>query len=160
MPAPNFFYPLIRVLPFIVLSLPLAELVLGIALYRRCGDAFVWWLGAGAFLGVWLLLRAKNAFGVAFQSLSRGDPQSMAASLWILVAGARAFFSGLLLLFPGVLSDLLGLTILLFPGRSAGPAAAWNGSEKSAVIEGEFREVPEESSQLTHEPLQKKKPDT
>lgn len=139
----------LRFLPLIVLSLPVAELLLDILLYRRYGDGFLWWLAGSGVAGIWLLLRARDAFGAALRTLSGGDARSMAASLWVLLAGARAFFAGLLLLFPGVLSDLLALVIVLLPGRAIqtlaqGPAAAAH----DGVIEGEFREVKDETPRL------------
>ena len=61
----------------------------------------------------------------------------MVASLWALLAGARAFFAGLLLLFPGVLSDLLALVIMLLPGRAIQPLAQGPATTQDGVIEGE-----------------------
>ena len=68
------------------------------------------------------------------------------------MAGARAFFAGLLLLFPGVLTDVVALLIVLLPGRVL-PAPSQRtggaqGAANDAVIEGEFREVKEDVPRL------------
>lgn len=143
------FRPFLRFLPLIVLTLPAVELLLDMVLYRRWGDSFVWYLGGAALAGVWLLLRAKETFGAALRGLAGGGRQSLAASLWVLLAGARAFVAGLLLLFPGLLSDALALLVLWLPGRVIDgrvgtPANAANDS----VIEGEFHEVREDPIRL------------
>ena len=49
---------LLRFLPLIVLSLPVAELLLDLAMYRRYGDGFLLWLAVAGMAGVWLIVRA------------------------------------------------------------------------------------------------------
>ena len=155
----GFLRGLMRFLPLIVLSLPAAEFVLDLALYRHYGDRFLWWLAVAAMAGVWLLVRAKESFRAALRGMAGGaaggDSRALASSLWGLLAGARAFFAGLLLLFPGVLTDLLALLIVLLPGRVlATPASGAGGgggphfAANDAVIEGEFREVKDDTPRL------------
>ena len=148
---------MLRFVPWIVLSLPVAEGLLDLALYRRYGDGFLVWLAVAALAGLWLLVRARESFRVALRGIAKGasggDARALSSSLWGLMAGARAFFAGLLLLFPGVLTDALALLIVLLPGRvmraaslrtgSAGPVAAHD-----AVIEGEFREIKDDAPRL------------
>jgi UPF0716 protein FxsA len=147
------FRGLLQYLPLIVLSLPVAELLLDLALYRRYGNAFLMWLGAGAVAGIWLLLRAKESFRAALRGIgggaAGGDTRALSGSLWSLLAGARAFFAGLLLLFPGVLSDALALLIVLLPGQVLTPPAMRAAdAANDAVIEGEFREVKDDTPRL------------
>ncbi len=137
-----------RWLPMILLSLPVAELLLDLYLYRLFGDRYLWWLMAAAITGIWLLLRAKETFGRSLRGMAGGDARFMVGSLWTLLAGARAFFAGLLLLFPGVLSDVVALVILLLPGRVISPVAAPMQAANDDVIEGEFREVKDDQSRL------------
>lgn len=149
---------LMRFLPLIVLSLPVAEFVLDLMLYRRYGDRFLLWLAVAAMAGVWLLVRAKESFRAALRGMAGGaaggDVRALSSSLWGLLAGARAFFAGLLLLFPGVLTDALALLIVLLPGRvlaAAPSSAAGSASDyaaNDAVIEGEFREVKDDTPRL------------
>ncbi len=148
---PSSFLPhLLRFLPLIVLTLPVAELLLGLTLYRRYGEGFLLWLAVAGLAGVWLIVRAKESFRAALRGLSGGDLRNMSSSLWSLLSVARAFFAGLLLLVPGVLTDLLALVIVLLPGRVIAPAT-FNAAREAAndgVIEGEFHEVKDETPKL------------
>jgi UPF0716 protein FxsA len=135
---------MLRVL-WILLLLPVVELALTIFLYNRYGTPFAAWLTLGAIAGALLISRAKAGLRDAFAPLQGGQVQVMGASLLTLLASARAFFAGLLFLFPGVLSDVAAIVILLLPGRvfsrtagSMGPKAA-----NDDVIEAEFHEVRE-----------------
>ena len=146
---------LLRFLPLIVLSLPVAELLLDLALYRRYGDGFLLWLAVAGMSGVWLIVRAKESFRAALRGLSGGDVRTvsasiMSASLWSLLSVARTFFAGILLLVPGVLTDLLALVIVLLPGRVIAPAshASMREAANDGVIEGEFHEIKDEPPKL------------
>ena len=146
---------LLRFLPLIVLSLPVAELLLDLALYRRYGDGFLLWLAVAGMAGVWLIVRAKESFSAALRGLRGGDARAvsastMSASLWSLLSVARAFFAGVLLLAPGVLTDLLALVIVLLPGRGIVPVshASMREAATDGVIEGEFHEIKDESPKL------------
>ena len=144
---------LLQYLPLIVLSLPVAELLLDLALYRRFGDPFLAWLAAGAVAGIWLLVRAKESCRHALRGLAggaaEGNARAQSGALWTLLAGARAFFAGLLLLFPGVLTDALALLIVLMPGQLVAPQAMRPAdAANDAVIEGEFHEVKDDTPRL------------
>ena len=148
---------MLRFLPLIVLTLPVAEFLLDLALYRRYGDSFLLWLAIAAMAGIWLLVRAKESFRAALRGIASGaaggDVRALSSSLWGLLAGARAFFAGLLLLFPGVLTDALALMIVLLPGRMfAAPSMRAGGASpdaaNDAVIEGEFHEVKDDTPRL------------
>lgn len=143
---------MLRFLPLIVLTLPVAEFLLDLALYRHYGNGFLLWLAVAAMGGIWLLVRAKESFRLALRGMAGGDARALSSSLWGLMAGARTFFAGLLLLFPGVLSDVLALLIVLLPGRVLPAPSQRTGSGQSAandaVIEGEFREVKEDVPRL------------
>ena len=141
---------LLRFLPLIVLTLPVAELLLSLALYRRFGDGFLLWLAAAALAGVWLIVRAKDSLRAALRGLRGGDARSMSSVLVNLLSVARAFFAGLLLLVPGVLTDGLALVIMLLPGRAMPvvPGPSMGKAANDDVIEGEFREVKDEPQRL------------
>ena len=146
---------LLRFLPLIVLSLPVAELLLDLALYRRYGDGFLLWLAVAGVAGVWLIVRAKESFRTALRGLSGGDVRTVSAStmsvsMWSLLSVARTFFAGILLLVPGVLTDLLALVIVLLPGRVIAPAshASMRKAANDGVIDGEFHEIKDEPPKL------------
>ena len=141
---------LLRFLPLIVLTLPVAELLLSLALYRRYGDGFLLWLAAAAVAGVWLIVRAKESLRSALRGLRGGDARGMSSVLVGLLSVARTFFAGLLLLVPGVLTDGLALVIMLLPGRATPvvPGPAMGKAANDDVIEGEFREIKDEPQRL------------
>lgn len=148
---------MLRFLPLIVLTLPVAEFLLDLALYRRYGDSLLLWLAVAAMAGIGLLVRARESFRTALRGIAGGaaggDARALSSSLWGLLAGARAFFAGLLLLFPGVLTDALALLIVLLPGRvlmapSIRAGSAPPGAANDAVIEGEFHEVKDDARRL------------
>lgn len=134
---------------WILLLLPVLEVVTAVFLYNRLGTPFLAWLLAGALIGSLLLGKAKANFRAVLAQLSRGGGAVVGVSLWNLLATARVFFAGLLFLFPGVLSDLLGLVVLLLPARLlAGRGGVGPKAANDDVIEAEFREVREERRQL------------
>lgn len=141
----------IRAIPLILLMLPVAELLLDLWLFREYGGAFMLYLAAAAVLGLWLIVRARASLiaGLATlrqSTLAAGAQLNAGALLGYFLASARAFFAGLLLLFPGALSDLLALLVVLLPGRVVAPAAPPRSDD--GVIEGEFREVPDDPARL------------
>lgn len=99
----------------------------------------VWLLGA-AMAGVTVMRTAGAEFLPRLvQATTRGeDPFAM------LLASGRRFLAGVLLILPGLGSDLVALVLLLWPTppvRAARPAAG-PGAARGAdddVIEGEFR---------------------
>lgn len=119
-----------------VIALILGFPVLEAWVLFRLGDAIgVWvlvWLVASAAIGV-LLIRFEKlawAFRVANQLRQQRSP------LTALLSSARTLVAGILLIFPGVVSDALALLVLVWPlpeGRSLDPNAS------QGVIEGEFR---------------------
>lgn len=140
-----------RAIPLILLMLPVAELLLDLWLFREYGGAFMLYLAVAAVVGLWLIVRAKSSLlaGLATlrqSTLAAGAQLNAGALLGYFLASARAFFAGLLLLFPGVLSDLLALLVVLLPGRVVAPAAP--PPPDDGVIEGEFREIPDDPARL------------
>jgi UPF0716 protein FxsA len=140
---------MLRVL-WILLLLPIADLALTIFLYSRYGTPFAAWLTLGAIVGALLISRAKAGLRDAMAPLQGGQVQVMGASLLTLLASARAFFAGLLFLFPGVLSDIAAIVVLLLPGRVFSRTAGRMGPKAANddVIEAEFHEVRESRESL------------
>ncbi len=140
----------IRAIPLILLMLPVAELLLDLWLFREYGGAFLLYLAAAAMLGLWLIVRAKSSLIAGLATLRQstraaGAQLNAGALLGYVLASARAFFAGLLLLFPGMLSDVLALLVVLLPGRVVTPPAL---RPDDGVIEGEFREIPDDPARL------------
>jgi UPF0716 protein FxsA len=85
--------------------------------------AVVWWLGlgwtlllllAGAFVGMWLVRREGARAALALAEAVRGGRAAHAE----LTDGALVGIAGLLILLPGVVSDALGLLLVLPPTRA------------------------------------------
>jgi len=117
---------------------------------------FLWLLGA-ALAGGWLIRSAGAGFLPELMQATAGgrDPFSV---MWRV---GRRFLAGVLLIFPGPLTDVLALLLLLTAGlpRAVGPATAGGhgpgmgpgagysprgprppgGRDGDDVIEGEFR---------------------
>ncbi len=106
-------------------------------------EFYVLWRLSGV-LGIWLLVWLV-ASAVAGWSLLRQVPQTFAASLMhatlqghspmrALFSGGATLAAGLLLIFPGVISDFLALILLAFTFRRPPPRTP----PSDGVIEGEF----------------------
>ena len=130
-----------RLILFILLLLPASEVLLSLWLYREFGDGFLLWLGATAIAGLLLVMRARRSLSKAFFFARTGNFQAASGALLPLLAGARTLIAGLLLIFPGVLTDCGALLLLVLRGRvvTLGPKAA-----NDDVIDAEFRELRDE----------------
>lgn len=130
-----------RLILLILLLLPTAEVLLSVWLYHKFGDGFLLWLGVTAVAGLLLVMRARRSLSNAFSFARTGSLQAASGSLLALLAGARTLIAGLLLIFPGVLTDCGALLLLVLPGRvvTLGSEAA-----NDDVIDAEFRELRDE----------------
>jgi UPF0716 protein FxsA len=124
----------------ILLAFPVLEIWLLIELGNRYG----WWLLAYlvivAMLG-WRLIQDEKLLmlGRMAQTLSQGGTPAKA-----LFGSAKNLIAGILLILPGVLSDVLAVILLLLPSpksQTSGPRAGStkNKAANDDVIEGEFR---------------------
>lgn len=139
---------------WMLLFVPLADLLLTAFLLGHYGTRFLLWLLVTAVAGGLLIGRAKSGLRGIFATLQAGQAQVAGNTLWRLLATARAFIAGALLLFPGVLTDVLALVVLLLPARLVGAytSSAAPQSASDGVIEGEFHEVRE-----SREPIEDKR---
>lgn len=102
-------------------------------------DIIGWWLLAwlifSALFG-WILIREESmaVFGRLAVTVQNG--QSPFAAIW---DSGRTMLAGLLFIFPGVLTDIIALILLLMPNK-AGSTDARNVPDDD-VIEGEVRVV-------------------
>ena len=128
----------------IVMGFPLLE---GAVLYRLGqghGGWVVAWLLFAAIAGIVLIKQARFSLITRLASeLSRGQ-----FSLSAIIDSFRAVVAGLLLIFPGIISDVMALLLLLLPIRE--PAYQFStprtdryrppnrDADRSGIIEGEF----------------------
>ena len=137
----------------ILLAFPIAEIWLIIELAQRYGWWLLLYLVVVALLGLQLIREEKLLLGGRMmQSLSAGGNPMKA-----MMGSARNLFAGILLIIPGVITDIIAVILLLIPIRDAKRNAQDNvnyqageqthyktNNRKAAnddVIEGEFTEI-------------------
>ncbi|MES2546678.1 MAG: FxsA family protein [Pseudomonadota bacterium] len=137
----------------ILLAFPFAEIFLLISL----ADAYGWWLlfylvvigylGLQLIRGEKLLLTAKMMQSIA----AGGNPVKT------MLGSARNMVAGILFIIPGIITDIIGVILLLVPISKQNPAATTNAYEppfqqpyqanadaraaNDDVIEGEYTHV-------------------
>jgi UPF0716 protein FxsA len=117
----------------ILLGFPLLE---GTLLYKVGQGHALWvigWLVLAAIIGIALIKEARFALVARITAeLAQGR-----FPLTALIASGRTVLAGLLLIFPGLISDVIALVLLLLPldGYEADAFATVRGG----VIEGQFR---------------------
>jgi UPF0716 protein FxsA len=111
----------------IVLAFPLADLYLTARVARWSGIPLWVWLGGSFVAGALLLNHERGEFRMkTVAALHGGQPV-----LRGLVDSGRRVLAGLLLMLPGIASDIVALVLLALPlnlGRAFEPQAAGSGS--------------------------------
>lgn len=126
----------------ILLAFPVLEIFTLVRLADWAGWWLLGWLLLAALIGIALLSEAGVDAPVRLlEALHSG--QTLGASLWY---GFVPFIAGVLLIFPGVISDALALLLLLLPlpARRGGRPPAANDE----AIEGEWRKLDEPPDRL------------
>lgn len=115
----------------ILLAFPVLEFTLLWKLAAILGGWLLLWLIASAIAGAALLRQSPQAFasGLLQAALQGASP------LRALFSGGATFLAGILLIFPGVISDFLALPLLIFALVHRRPPPP----PSDGVIEGEFR---------------------
>lgn len=119
------------IIAFILLGFPALEIFVTVKVAGLIG----WWLLPllilSALAGWRLIQEEKTAvFMRLFSSLQSGQPLGFA-----MLDSVRTLFAGVLLMIPGVLSDVLALLLLLLPS----PKAPVGGPVDDGIIEGEWQ---------------------
>lgn len=129
-----------RLFLLILLVFPVLEVWLLIELAGRWGWGLLGYLLGAAALGFWLIHDERIAvFGRMVQTLQQGSNPALA-----LLASAKKLVAGVLLILPGVASDVLALILLLFPVALLKPRGTTSTMHyQETIIEGEWREEPE-----------------
>lgn len=119
------------VLLIILLAFPVLEFYVLWQLSGILGGWLLVWLGVSAVAGWMLLRQVPQTFAAALlhATLQGGSP------LRALLSGGATLLAGLLLIFPGVISDVLALILLALTFRRPPPRMP----PSDGVIEGEFR---------------------
>ena len=125
---------------FALLVILLGFPVLEFALLARLAEAHGWWVLGwvvfAAMAGIALLKEARFALVARLGAALAAGHFSIAA----FVDSARTVVAGLFLIFPGVISDFIALTLLLLPRRVPEPVHAHARPHPHGdVIDGQFR---------------------
>ena len=115
----------------ILLGFPLLEATVLYQIGQGHGLWVAAWLVLAATLGIALIKEARFALVARLStSLAQGR-----FSLSPFIDSGRTVLAGLLLIYPGIISDVIALVLLLMPVRHSEMDTAYPGG----AIEGEFR---------------------
>jgi UPF0716 protein FxsA len=124
------------ILTLALLAFPIAEIWILINLFQQYGWWVLLYLVAMVLLGLQLIRDEKLLFsGRMMQSLSQGGNPLKA-----MFGSARNIVAGILLIIPGVMTDLIAVVLLLIPvDKSAIKSTTFKQqAANDDVIEGEF----------------------
>ena len=123
------------VLVAILLGFPLLEAVVLVRLADTLGWWVLAWVVLAACAGMALIKEARFAM---LARLAAGFAHGRFA-IAALTDSARTVVAGIMLIFPGVVSDLIALTLLLLPGPRVVAESSTRRRAHGTLIEGEFR---------------------
>jgi UPF0716 protein FxsA len=123
------------VLILILLGFPILEAVVLVRLAQDLGWWMLAWVVLAACAGIALIKEARFAM---LARLAAGVAQGR-FPISALTDSARTVVAGLLLIYPGVVSDLIAFTLLLLPGPRVAIDSRVRRPTSGTLIEGEFR---------------------
>jgi UPF0716 protein FxsA len=133
----------------VIFALPVLDILLTREFAHATGVSIWWWLALGSVSGV-LVLRHERAYFKARLNSALMSAAAHESNPWrsVLDSG-RKIVAGLLLLLPGVMSDVFALALMLIPINMAAKltpvwAASLGGGTPSRgprTVEGSFRRV-------------------
>lgn len=119
----------------ILLGFPILEAVVLVRLSQTLGWWVLAWVVLAACAGMALIKEARFTLLARLAAgLAEGE-----FSITALSHSARTVIAGLLFIFPGVVSDLIAITLLLLPGPSVAKPTRPRRPSQGALIEGEYR---------------------
>jgi UPF0716 protein FxsA len=125
----------------IVLIFPVLDVLVTMRFARWTGIPTLIWLVASAIAGVVLLRKERMTFRAKTLAALRGDQPLQRG----LLDSGRRVLAALLLISPGVVSDLIALLLLMLPINlgvplAAQPASLGRGFARDS-LNGEFRRI-------------------
>ena len=125
------------VVMLIVLIFPVLDLLATIRFARWTGIPTVAWLLASAIAGSLLLRHEIVTFRVKTLAALRGDEPLLRG----LLDSGRKVLAALLLILPGIVSDLVALTLLSLPFNLGAPLAAQTVGAGRRTIDSDYRRI-------------------
>ena len=130
---------------FILLAFPIAEIWLLIELADQYGWLLLLYLVAIGWLGLRLIREEKSSFNLRMmQNMAAGGNPAKA-----IFGSARNIIAGVLLMLPGVITDIIAVSLLLIPIKNTQTLNGQSSNDQfresphqaanDDVIEGEFR---------------------
>jgi UPF0716 protein FxsA len=125
----------------IVLIFPVLDVLATVRFARWTGIPAVVWFVASAIAGVLLLRKERITFRAKTLAALRGDQPLLRG----LLDSGRRVLAAVLLISPGIVSDLIALLLLLLPINLGPPLATQPASFSRGFrrnsLEGDFRRV-------------------
>ena len=126
----------------ILLAFPAADVYVTARLARWAGVPLWIWLAGSFLLGLLLLRNERIEFRARMVTALHGDQSILRG---VLDSG-RKVLAGVLLIVPGVISDLIALVLLMLPINVGNrfvpqPATAGRGTARRRNIEGDYRRL-------------------
>jgi UPF0716 protein FxsA len=125
----------------IVLSFPIFDVLATIRFARWTGIPTIVWLSASALAGIALLRHERVAFRARTLAALRGDRPLLRGQL----DSGRKILAAVLLILPGIMSDLLALLLLALPFNLGSPLAtqpvAFGRGFRNESLDGEYHRV-------------------
>ena len=128
----------------LVVSFPLVDLFVTARFARWTGVPMWMWLTASAIAGLWVLTSERLQFRTRTLAAFRGDYSLMRG---VLDSGRRVL-AGMLLVVPGVLTDVIALVLLLLPINQRGefgpqPVAAGRAAyrRERSTLDGDYHRL-------------------
>jgi UPF0716 protein FxsA len=129
------------IVTLIVLSFPILDVLATMRVARWTGIPTLAWLVTSAVVGALLLRNERVTFRAKTLAALRGDQPLLRG----LLDSGRKILAALLLILPGIVSDVIALLLLLLPINVGAPLAtqpAGMGRRFARdAIEGDFRRV-------------------
>jgi UPF0716 protein FxsA len=126
----------------IVLGFPLIDLYATVRIARWTGVPVFVWLGLAALAGLFLLRNERMAFRANTVAAMHGEQPLLRG----LFDSGRKVLAGMLLILPGILSDVMALALLALRfnlGPQFAPRTATAGDSRGGrkSIDGEYRRL-------------------
>ena len=121
----------------IVLIFPLVDLMVTARFARWSGVPLWMWLTGSAIAGLWVLANERDQFRARTLAAFRGGSPMRG-----LLDSGRRVLAGVLLLVPGLLSDVIAVLLLMLPINQRGgfgPQPVTAG--RSRTLDGDYRRL-------------------